>query len=284
MVVRFFTSSQYHGKPVPTGSDYIRAYQLINNWDEADIYKYGEFPDVLIFNKVFIVPDYHFPKHFENIKILDICDPMWLEGVNVVETCQAMDAITCPTEALAEFIRQFHRNVVVIPDRFDLRVIPPYKQPKGRAKKVLWFGYAHNVINLKPAMPYIRDAGVELVIISNEDPQIQRWGVDYTFVRYDDETIYQEMQKCDFAVLPDGYRPQDKYKSNNREIKANLAGLPVAKTPEDIDLYMTEEGRKDWINTKYEIIKAEYDVNKSIEQYKHLINKLTGNSLDGRKR
>ena len=47
----------------------------------------------------------------------------------------------------------------------------------------------------------------------------------YTFVKYNEDTIYDTLKKADFAVLPDGMRPTDKYKSNNRTIKANLAGL-----------------------------------------------------------
>lgn len=130
--VRFFPYSLFHGKPQPVGSDFIRAYQLIKHWPEAEIYKYGENPDVLIFNKIFCSPDYKFPAHFENIKILDICDPMWLDNYDVVETCNAMDAVTCPTENLAKFIRQFRDNVHVVKDRFDLDAIPKPKKHKDK--------------------------------------------------------------------------------------------------------------------------------------------------------
>lgn len=275
MVVRFFPYAKFHGKPEMVGSDYIRAAQLIKHWPEADVYKYGEFPDVLIFNKVFMSQDYQFHKHFENITILDICDPLWLEGQSVVETCQAVDAVTCPTEELAKFIRQFKKEVVVIPDRFDMDIAPgDYVVPEDRADTVVWFGYSHNIAALKPAIPYIIEKNLKLLIISNDNPEIQRWGAGYEFIKYNEETIYHDLQRADFAILPDGTRPQDKYKSNNREIKSNLAGLPVAKTPEDVDLYMSAEARQEWFNTKYEIIKAEYDVRKSVQQYKDLINEI----------
>lgn len=278
-MIRFFTYSQFHGKLEPVGSDYIRAHQLIKHWPEAGLYKYGEFPDCLIFNKVFASQDYQFPKHFENKKILDICDPMWLEGHNIVETCQAMDAVTCPTEALADYIRQFHTNVVVVPDRFDLDVIPKPKAHKGKAKTVVWFGYAHNSELLKPAIPIIESLGLNLLIVSNDDPIANRWGIRdkkewYTYKPYNEATIYQDIQTADFAILPDGFRPEDRFKSNNKTIKANLAGLPIAKTREHVELYMSGEARQDWFDTNYAIIAKEYDVKNSVKQMQELIKSL----------
>lgn len=281
-MIRFFLYSQYHGKDKPVGSDYIRGLQVIKHWDEAELYKYGENPEALIFMKVFMSLDYKFPAHFEGIKILDICDPMWLEDYNVVETCNAMDAVTCPTEALAKFIRQFHSNVVVIPDRFDVEIIPKPKRHTKKAKNVVWFGYSHNAELLKPAMALIEELGLNLTIIANDDPIVNRWGHRnkedwYTFIKYDEETIYDELQKCDFAIFPDGFRPEDAFKSNNKTIKANLAGLPVAKDAEQVKLYMYPEARQAWLDNSYATIKEEYDVRKSVTQYKEAINDIKRN-------
>lgn len=276
MAVRFFDYSQYHGKTTAVGSTYLRVDQLIKHWPEAGKYKYGENPDVLIFQKVFISEDYKFPAHFKGIKILDICDPMWLEGSNIVETCHAMDAVTCPTEALAEYIRQFHKNVVVVPDRFDLDVIPAPKQHQGDAKTVVWFGYAHNAELLKPAIPLIEELKLNLLIISDDDPIANRWAVRdkkeyYTYKKYSEATFYQDIQQADFAILPEGNRPVDVFKSNNKTIKANLASLPVAKTPEEVREYMDPAARNAWFNASYDIIAREYDVRNSVKQMQDII-------------
>lgn len=278
-MIRFFLYSQYHGKDKPVGSDYIRGLQVIKHWDEAGLYKYGENPEALIFMKVFISQDYRFPAHFEGIKILDICDPMWLEDYSVVETCNAMDAVTCPTEALAKFLRQFHDNVVVVPDRFDLDKIPKPKKHTAKAKTVVWFGYSHNAELLKPAMGLIDELGLNLTIISNDDPIMNRYSKRpkeewYKFVKYDEDTIYEELQKADFAIFPEGFRPEDKFKSNNKTIKANLAGLPVARDAEQVKLYMYPEARQAWFDNNYAIIKEQYDVRKSVAQYKEIINEI----------
>ena len=274
--VRFFTFSQYHNKKPVAGSTNIRVNQLIKYWPGADLYQYGEFPETLIFQKVYIAEDYKWPAHFEGVKILDVCDPDWLEGVAIVESAHAMDAITCPTEPLAEFMRQFHRNVHVVPDRFDIDVLPDPKVHKGEAKTVVWFGYSHNAECLKPAVNKILELGLNLIVISNDDPMIQRWTTlekddFYTYIKYDEETIYEDLKKADFALLPEGSRPVDIFKSNNKTIKANLAGLPVARTAEDMDLYMAESARIEWQKKNYNKIEEDYDVRKSVEEMQQII-------------
>lgn len=278
MVVRAFTYSQFHGKSNAVGSTFIRIEQMIKYWNELELYMYGENPDCLIFQKVYCSEDYKFPLHFKGKKILDLCDPDWLEGYNIVESCHAVDAVTCSTETIAKFVSQFTSNVIVIPDRFDIDILPSPKQHIGKAKHVVWFGYSHNADALRPAIKLIEQLGLKLTIISNDDP-IYGWGITnvkeyYTFVKYNEETIYQELQNADFAILPDGLRPQDKYKSNNRTIKANLAGLPVAKTPEEVESYMDGKERQEWFNHNYDIIAREYDVKKSVEQMKGIIDDL----------
>lgn len=277
-MVRFFTHSQYHNKRPPVGSTIIRVNQLLRYWHEADLYKYGEFPDVLIFQKVYISQDYKFPAHFENIKILDICDPDWLEGIAIKETIDAMDAVTVPTEKLKEFLSQLtNKPVVVIPDRFDMAKIP--KKQKLHTKKaatVTWFGYAHNAELLRPALPIIRELGLNLRVISNDNPLLHQYPDSipiekYEYVKYEEDTIYQELQKADFAIFPAGGRAKDPYKSNNRTVKTILAGLPVATTKEEVIDFMAPENRTSYMGEHYDTIKEEYDVCKSVEQYKELI-------------
>ena len=217
--------------------------------------------------------------NFKVIQILDICDPDWFDGAPIVETCNAMDAIVVPTEALKEFISQFHDNVYIIKDRFDLEPIPEPKKHKGDAKTVVWFGYSHNAENLKPAIRLIEELGLKLTIISNDDPIANRWGIRdakeyYKFIKYNEETIYQDLQEADFCILPMGLRPVDKYKSENKTVKANLAGLPVAKDADEVRLYMKQEARQKWFVDNYDIIKEEYDVRKSVEEYKDLVSKV----------
>ena len=57
--VAFQTFESFHGKK-NIGSTNIRVHQLIKHWEEAELYKYGQNPDVMIFQKVYWLPDYRF--------------------------------------------------------------------------------------------------------------------------------------------------------------------------------------------------------------------------------
>lgn len=280
--VAFFTFEMFHNK-TGVGSTEIRVHQLIRYWPEATLYKYGSHPRVLIFQKVYCAPDYTFPEYYPGIKILDICDSDWVEGFLVKQTIDAMHAVTCPTEALAKFLRQLtDKPVVVIPDRFDLALIPDRKPHLNEAKRVLWFGYRHNAITLKPAMETIDRLGLHLTVIADDDPMAWQWlpreraeafknDRRYKYLKYQEETIYEQMQQCDFAILPEGGRPQDKFKSNNKTVKAILAGLPVAKTKDDMERFMKAEEREKYMEQEYNRTKKAYDVRLSVQSYKDLI-------------
>lgn len=279
-MVRFITFQQFHNKH-NIGSTYIRVTQLLKYWAEAGIYRYGENPDTMIFQKVYCGLDYKFPANFKGKKILDICDPDWLQGrVFIKETVDAVDAVTCPTPALQKFIQQLtDKPVVVIKDRFDIELIPEPKQHTGDARTVVWFGYRHNAELLKPAMKLLDELKLKLIIIADDDPIPEQWSVRerkdfYTFIKYSEETFYQEIQKADFAVLPLGSRPQDAFKSENKTVKAQLAGLPVAKDADDVRRYMKAKERQLFIDNDYVNIKQEYDVRKSVKEMQELIENL----------
>lgn len=286
--VRYLTYSMFHNKDPVVGSTFIRVNQLLKYWPEADLYKYGENPDVMIFQKVYTSYDYKFPQHFEGIKILDICDPDWMENMNVADTARAMDAITCPTEAMAQFMRQLtSAPVVVVPDRWDIapKVLKPPKQHRMNAKTVVWFGYSHNADTLKPAIRTLNELGLKLLIISNDDPLLHRFDIRdpkeyYTFKKYDPDTIDTMLRQADFALLPGDYRPQGRFKSNNKTTRAILAGLPVATNGDELRLYIEPEARTNYMRKQYATIKEEYDVRKSVDQMKEIIADLQG-SRDG---
>lgn len=280
-MIRFFSMSQFHNKNPISGSTFIRVHQLLKYWPGSALYKYGENPEVLIFQKVYCGQDYKFPAHFEGIKILDICDPDWLEGVAIKETVDAMDAITVPTKPLADFISQMtDKPIVIIPDRFDMALIGRrHKKHTGKAKTIGWFGYAHNVELIRPALPLINELSLTLHIISNENKYLFNYpnsvkAENYRFTKYNESTIYQDLQQMDFVIFPEGKRIIDKYKSNNRTTKAILAGLPVATTPAEVQLFLDGPEREKYIQKHYNKTKAEYDVKKSVQQFKDLIDEI----------
>lgn len=278
-MVRFFTFGQFHNKST-TGSTRIRAQQLIKYWDEAELYKYGEKPDTLIFQKVYCTPDYKFPKHYDGgLKILDICDPDWLEGHLIKETVDAMDAIVSPTQPIIDFLKQLSDIPMrVIKDRFDLEEFPPPKYHRGKLETVVWFGYKHNAELLKGAVHSLRNRKLKLIVIAEEDPHIGRWAEGfedyYTFYKYRQDNLYSQLQEADVCVLPKGSRPRDLFKSENKTVIAQLCGLPVATDADELDALKTPESRNEAVQKVYTKLQQGYDVKKSVEEYKELIDEI----------
>lgn len=282
-VVRVQSFEQYHNK-TNTGSGKIRVKNLLKHWPKAALYKYGEKADVMIFQKVYCTYDYKFPKNFPGIKILDVCDPDWTgtPDIYIKETIDAMDGIVVPTENLKKLIAQMTDTPVrVIKDRFDMDEFPAPKVHEGQAKQVVWFGYSHNSVLMNHVIPSLENRGLNLTVISDNDPHLYRFANDsvgydkkYNFVKYDQATIYSELQKADVCVLPKGYRPEDRYKSENKTVIAQLCGLPVVQDTDTLEEMMSAENRNKHINTIYGGLKQEFDCQKSVAEYKALIDEL----------
>lgn len=280
--IRFFTAELFNGK-AHIGSTKLRAHNLIKYWDEASLYKYGAMTDVMIYQKVYRTYDFMFQEHFKGIQILDICDPDWKDtpDIYITHTMNLMDAVVVPTESMRKYLQQMTKTPVhVIRDRFDLSEFPAPKVHTGSVKTAVWFGYSHNADNLKFAMPSLEKRGINLIVISNEDPHAYRWAIDanayhdkhYTFLKYNLDTVYAEIQKADVTVFPEGHRPFDKFKSENKTIISQLCGVPVIKNADDLEAMMKPEARNEYVANVYDTIKEEYDCRKSVEEYKDLIN------------
>lgn len=288
MKVRFFSFEKFHSK-AETGSGNIRIRNLLKYWPEADLYKYGEKPDVLIFQKVYVTDSkqglFQFPKTYDGgLKILDLCDPDWfIHNHWLVDTINNVDAITASSQGIVDFVKQVtDKPVELIKDRFNLEDFPPKKTHKGKAKDVVWFGYAHNSSLLRGVVFHCLKRKIRLTVISDVNPEV--WTVTgdesfkpyYNFIKYD-ENAYTKIQGNDICVLPKGNRPEDRFKSDNKTTIARLLGLPVAMTPEDLDRFISPEERNKEVDKWYNKTRDEYDVKNSIKEYKALISKLSDN-------
>lgn len=288
-MIRFFTYSQFHAKNPPVGSTKIRVNNLLKYWPEAELYKFGENPDVMIFQKVYVTFDYKFIQHFPGIKILDICDPDWRDtpDIFIKETLDAVDAVVTSSQTLADYLQQMtDTKCLEIKDRFDLDEFPARKKHFSEAKTAGWFGYAHNAETIRFAVPSLEARNMNLLIISNEDPAAWRWANkpeqfqknNYKYIKYsDDVEVRKQIQQADLAVMPKGARPFDRFKSENKTIIAELCGLPVVRDSEELDKMMPGPAREKYIESVYNKLKADYDARKSVEEYKVLIDEIKSN-------
>lgn len=234
---------------------------------EAEEFIQGKLYDVIVFQKVYWK---EMAKAFNGIKILDICDPDWLDGAEIVNFAEYVDFITCPTEALAENLKNMtEKPVYIIPDGEDLEVLPPPKTHEGIAKKIVWFGYSHNISVLDPTYYKIKTMGLILKVISDANLNTQECRVEN--VKWDIESVDKEIQEADFALLPDRSDGRFKFKSNNKTIHSWALGLPVAKNPKDMERFMDPKERREEALARYQEVREKFSVESSANSLYKLI-------------
>jgi len=250
------------------GSSRIRGHWLLKHIPEAEIYKQGGKYDVIYFQKVYWK---EMIREFKGIKILDICDPDWLDGMEVVEIFNNVNAITTSTEKLAEDIRKMTKTpVYFIPDGVDFESLPEPKKHIGKAKKVCWFGYIHNSSILDPTLMKLRNLGLTLRVISEGNYNTSECSVEN--VKWKIETVNQDIQECDIVIMPEYLSGRGLYKSQNKTYQAWSLGMPVAKTAKDLERFMDANERNKEAEEKYKWVKENCDVKNSAKQLMDIIN------------
>ena len=72
------------------GSSRIRGKWVIEHMD-AEEFVQGKKYDTIIFQKTYWK---EMARVFKGVKILDICDPDWLDGAEIINFCKDIDAVT----------------------------------------------------------------------------------------------------------------------------------------------------------------------------------------------
>lgn len=260
------------------GSSRIRARWLLHYWPEAEEYIIGKKYEILIFQKVYWE---NMMKFFEGIKIMDLCDPDWLEGKPLFEFIDMADAVTTSTQALADYIKKLRPNALVrcIPDRVYLPEMTPIKtEHEGALRRLVWFGYSHNSQYLLRTFDDVISHGLELTIISNNPydvPLAYRGKLKLTNVPYDYHALNREVVKHDAVLMPTPEGDiKSKYKSNNKVLQAKACGLPVITLPQDIERFMDPKERKKASEEGIKEIKERWDCKFSVDGYKELIEEI----------
>jgi glycosyltransferase involved in cell wall biosynthesis len=279
MRIGFATFENFDNRPYNSiGSTRIRARWLMKHWPEAEEYKIGRKYDVIIFQKVYWK---NMMEAFEGIKILDLCDPDWLEGKPVVEYANLADAVVTSSQALADYIKQFlpKKKVVCIPDRVELSEYPYLKKEHNeQLKEVVWFGYSQNFRYVQMAFDALMRRNMNLTCLTDRVVEVPAGYVGMTVKSetYRQETIAQDLAKFDLVLLPDPKEIDErgKFKSDNKTLQSWAVGMPVARIESDLDRLLTKEAREKEGKEKRELIEKEYNVTKSVEEYKKLIKEI----------
>lgn len=285
--VGFLTFEMFQGKQ-NIGSTRIRVRWPIAFWPEAEEYRMGRRYETVVFQKAYYLEGI---KHLEeyapgkHIKILDICDADWLHwGYRIKEVIDNCDAVTTSTIAQAEYLVQLtDKPVWCIPDRLNFEEFGDLeKDHKGRgdAKIAAWFGYSENFPMLDMAINSLITNGFEeLIVIANQKhpyriPAGMRGKIKLTNLPWTAETVWRDLLKADIVVNPQSKKGRWKYKSNNKTISSWALGMPVAHNEQEMKQFISEDERVREGEYRYNFVRKEYDVKKSVEEFKNLIGEL----------
>ncbi len=263
-----------HRRNGSVGSSRIRGEWIAKYWDQCEMYSTGKEYEGLIFQKAYWE---EMVKNFNGKKFFDICDPDWLDNRPVVEMIRNCNGVVTSTQALADQIKKFDIGnipVICIPDRVDLEWSRPVREKhKGCAKSCVYFGYSGNAkVVLEPAIESLKRRGLSLTVISD-----QPFYANDEFVRYDQETVNEEIIKHDIVLLPNApsnnYRFQ--FKSNNKTIQSWALGMPVATNGTELDRFLNGKEREKERVKRLKEVKEKWDVKISVKEWQDFYVKTT---------
>lgn len=112
------------------------------------------------------------------------------------------DAVFCASRFVADRARNFHPNVVYIPDSFDRRHFRFRKDPRDFVSTRLVAGYSgigQKIRDVAAISEILVATGIDLVVISDDKPDL---GFPYEFVRWKYDRFPQDLLRADFCVAP----------------------------------------------------------------------------------
>ena len=143
--------------------------------------------------------------------VVDFCDDHF-DWVHYKEALRLADAVTCPTEAMAQIIKKHGRDAMVIADPYEY----PEAKPHYNGVNLLWYGHGVNKKSLERIMPDLE--GYPLRVVSNFGGTIP----------WSHETMLEEFARADIVIIP----KTEEYKSPNRAIEAIRQGCFVVAEPQ----------------------------------------------------
>jgi hypothetical protein len=271
------------------GSSRIRARWLLRYWPEAEIFAQGRKYRAVVFQKVYWL---EYARRFDGLKILDVCDPDfldWRAAPAVIEMMDACDAVTASTSALAAVLKRYTATPVRhVPDRLDLESFARHDKKdhrgRGRTTTVAWYGYGSNL----PMLESIVDTIVEneipnLIVISDRCdyalPVQAARHVALENVTWDLGSVDDHLLRADVVLNPQASVGRWKYKSDNKTAAAWALGLPVAHNSVELCQLMTEEARVREADYRLKYVYENYDVRRSVDEYRALMAELGERAL-----
>lgn len=271
--IGFVTFEKYQGKK-NIGSTRIRARWVMDKINElypdqyfAEEHLNGKAYDVLVFQKAYWL---EMAKAFKGLKILDLCDPDWMQWeYQVKQMIDEVDVITTSSEALKNFVANLtEKPIYFIPDRLKLETIKERKKHRGDLQTVAWYGYNSNFEVIDWAIQALNKRKLKLIVVSDKAYRLPTGikNVELTNYKWTEDTVNGDLLRADAILNPPMTKGRFKFKSNNKTTLAWSLGLPVLETDEDFDIYKSADVRNSFAENIQEEINSNYDVKDSAKE------------------
>ena len=263
------------------GSTRIRVTWPLKYWPEAEEFQVGRRYEALIFQKAYWL---EYAAGYDGVKILDLCDPDFLhDRGGCRRMMDACDAVTCSSPALTEHVATLTRTPVrCVPDRLDLATVgTTSKQHRGPTETAGWYGYAHNFAALDSLVPALLRLGIRrLIVVAEPDqpytlPPFAAGCLTLVTRPWQEDRVCQELLAADVVLNPRLGWGAGRFKSNNKTVLAWALGLPVAHDEDELSRLMTEEARRREAERRHDEVRIAYDVRRTVDEYRALIDELT---------
>lgn len=155
----------------------------------------------------------------------------WLKFPGKTGTiCRLSSHVIAGNNYLADYARQYNKNVTIIPSSIDTNVYEARHKKESQKRAVVgWTGSSTSQSHLESFTPLLHELlqqrDVELHVISDRKPELP--GVPVTWHRWSPETEISDLARFDIGIMP---MPDDQWSRGKCSMKALLymaMGIPT---------------------------------------------------------
>lgn len=172
-------------------------------------------------------------------RVLDVDDSIHLlrDGACARRLAMAADRVIAGNDFLADWYRQFHADVVILPTGVDADRYKPAARTSGETLTIGWIGTSANFPYLEALVPALArilasHADAHVRIISDRAPDFGRIPGDrWSFQGWSEASEIEDIQSMDIGIMPLADSLWARGKCSFKMLQYMACGLPVVVSP-----------------------------------------------------